>query len=85
MSVFFMLMIIIWIIIFVYYVYSLYMVMKNVKSEYENDKFKIFGLLLFITKTYFNEVGIKYLIRIKYLAVVLFVFSLILSINYFEN
>jgi len=50
MSLFLMLMIIIWIIIFVYYVYSLNMLMKNVKPEYENEKFKIFGLLLFMTK-----------------------------------
>ena len=61
------------------------MVMKNVKPEYENEKFKIFGLLLFMTKTYFNEVGIKYLIRIKYFAAILFIFTIILSLIYFDN
>jgi len=61
------------------------MVMKNVKPEYENEKFKIFGLLLFMTKTYFNEVGIKYLIQIKYFAAILFIFTIILSLIYFDN
>lgn len=85
MSVFLILLIIIWILIFVYYVFNLYVLIKNVKPEYQNDKFKIFGLLLFISKTYFNEIGIKYLTQVRYLAFILLVFWLIIMIKCFQN
>lgn len=74
------LLIIIWILTLVYYVYYIYMLMKNVKPEYENDKFKIFGVLLIINKTYFDEIGIIYLPRVKFLAIILFILIIILPI-----
>ena len=83
MSEFQILFIIIWISMFVYYLYSLNRLWKNVKPEYQNDKFKIFGLLLFISNRYFNEFGIKYLFRVRYLAIILAVLWLIIMINIF--
>ena len=68
----------------VFHLYYLYMLMKNIQDKYRNDKFKIFGLGIFMSKKYFNNEGIKYLNRVRFSVFVLSVYSFILLILLFS-
>lgn len=74
-----------WSTLLIYYVYSLYRLMQNVHEKHISKKFKIFGLLLIIPKEYFNEFGIKYLKKVRMLALVLFLYTIAFATFYFSN
>lgn len=71
--------------LFIYYLYNLRTLMKNVQEKYINEKFKIFGLLMIIPKEYFSDIGIKYLSKVRWLAFILFLYTIAIVMIYFSN
>ena len=67
------------------YIYSVYLLMKNVREEFTNQKFKIFGMGIFTSRKYFNEKGKKYLVLERLIAILLFLYGISFVIYYFSN
>jgi len=49
--------------------------MKNVTEKYQSDKFRILALGIFMTQKYFNTLGVKYLAKVRIIAVILFLYT----------
>jgi len=66
--------IVVGVIVSYFYVKYLYLLLKNIKQEYSGLKFRIISKGIFITERYFNPIGIKYLFRVRLMAVILLIY-----------
>jgi len=74
---------IILVVLFIYHIYNHILLMKNLKNEYIDSKFKISNLGIFTTQKYFNEQGKKYLTRVRLLVIILGIYGFILLLLFF--
>jgi hypothetical protein len=83
MEIYFVFLIIIFALLFFYYIFNHILLIKNVKEEYVDSKFKIWSLGIFTIQKYFNEQGKKYLIRVRLLVIILGIYGFILLLLFF--